>query len=56
MEPGNTAAAAPAGESAPDTAEIDGTDEEPDLGITAAEQIKFMPLSQPTVPYPHPPN
>ena len=50
------AAAAPAGESAPDTAETDGATEESDLGTTAAEQIESLPLSQPIIPYHHPPS
>ena len=56
-EAGNTAATAtPAGEFAPNTAEIDGATEEPDPEITAIEQIECLPLSQPTVPHHPPPN
>ena len=57
MEPDDTAAAAaPTGESVPDTAETDGAAEESDLETTVAEQIECLPLSQPTVPYHHPPS
>ena len=53
MEPGDTAVATPAGESALDT---DETTEEPDLEIAATEQIECLPLSQPTIPSDPPQN
>ena len=57
MESDDTAAAiVPAGESAPDTTETDGAAKELDSEITATEQIEFLPLSQPTVSYDHPPS
>ena len=51
-----TAAAAPAGESTPNTVETNGAIEEPDPETTAAEQIECLPLSQPTIPSHPPPN
>ena len=57
IEAGDTAAAAaPDGESAPDTTKTGGAAEEVDPGTTTAKQIECLPLSQPIVPSHPPPN